>query len=62
MEQKKFVKFGLTTENFKRYVGLIRTEVLDYVSGHVFDKDVGALHSLIRSRGDADGCVNRFTD
>lgn len=46
MEQKKFVKFGLTTENFKRYVGLIRTEVLDYVSGHVFDKDVSSFSAL----------------
>ncbi|GAA5871739.1 hypothetical protein JCM16303_000850 [Sporobolomyces ruberrimus] len=40
MEQKKFVKFGLTTENFRRYVGLIRQEVLGYVSTHVFDQDV----------------------
>ncbi|GAA6010841.1 hypothetical protein JCM10207_003954 [Rhodosporidiobolus poonsookiae] len=36
MEQKKFVKFGLTTENFKRYVGLIRTEVRDYISKNVY--------------------------
>ncbi|BGP34590.1 Lanosterol 14-alpha-demethylase [Rhodotorula toruloides] len=36
MEQKKFVKFGLTTENFRRYVGLIRQEVLDYISKHVY--------------------------
>ncbi|GAA5949340.1 hypothetical protein JCM3765_003375 [Sporobolomyces pararoseus] len=40
MEQKKFVKFGLTTDNFRRYVGLIRQEVLGYVSTHVFDNDV----------------------
>ncbi|GAA5829004.1 hypothetical protein JCM3766R1_003900 [Sporobolomyces carnicolor] len=39
MEQKKFVKFGLTTDNFRRYVGLIRQEVLGYVSTHVFDND-----------------------
>ncbi|GAA5910199.1 hypothetical protein JCM6882_001770 [Rhodosporidiobolus microsporus] len=36
MEQKKFVKFGLTTENFRRYVGLIRTEVRDYLSKNVY--------------------------
>lgn len=46
MEQKKFVKFGLTTENFRRYVGLIRQEVLGYVSTHVFDQDVGSSVSL----------------
>ncbi|GAA5903623.1 cytochrome P450 [Sporobolomyces salmoneus] len=40
MEQKKFVKFGLGTENFKRYVGLIRQEVLGYVSTHVFEGDI----------------------
>ncbi|BGP19235.1 hypothetical protein JCM10213_007030 [Rhodosporidiobolus nylandii] len=41
MEQKKFVKFGLTTENFRRYVGLIRTEVRDYMAGQVYgDKAV----------------------
>lgn len=27
MEQKKFVKFGLSTENFKAYVGMIEDEV-----------------------------------
>ncbi|GAA5856096.1 hypothetical protein JCM9279_002364 [Rhodotorula babjevae] len=36
MEQKKFVKFGLTTDNFRRYVGLIRTEVRDYITKHVY--------------------------
>ncbi|TNY21133.1 cytochrome P450 [Rhodotorula diobovata] len=36
MEQKKFVKFGLTTDNFRRYVGLIRTEVRDYINKHVY--------------------------
>ncbi|SGZ29524.1 BQ5605_C051g12526 [Microbotryum silenes-dioicae] len=36
MEQKKFVKFGLTTENFRQYVGLIRTEVLGYMNKEVF--------------------------
>ncbi|GAA6033161.1 hypothetical protein JCM8097_002975 [Rhodosporidiobolus ruineniae] len=36
MEQKKFVKFGLTTDNFRRYVGLIRTEVRDYLSKNVY--------------------------
>ncbi|KAI5481064.1 cytochrome P450, family 51 (sterol 14-demethylase) [Pseudohyphozyma bogoriensis] len=46
MEQKKFVKFGLTTDNFKRYVGLIRGEVLDYISGHIFDKDSKTTSSV----------------
>ncbi|GAA5821708.1 hypothetical protein JCM11251_000983 [Rhodosporidiobolus azoricus] len=36
MEQKKFVKFGLTTDNFKRYVGLIRTEVRGYLNSNVY--------------------------
>lgn len=35
MEQKKFVKFGLTTDNFRRYVGLIREEVLGYMTEHI---------------------------
>ena len=37
MEQKKFVKFGLTTENFKRYVGLIAGEVEGYLNDVVFE-------------------------
>ncbi|GAA5853817.1 hypothetical protein JCM8547_007460 [Rhodosporidiobolus lusitaniae] len=36
MEQKKFVKFGLTTENFRKYTGLIRTEVRDYMAKNVY--------------------------
>ncbi|KAF2092824.1 14-alpha sterol demethylase Cyp51B [Rhizodiscina lignyota] len=32
MEQKKFVKFGLTTEALRSYVDLITAEVKDYVS------------------------------
>ncbi|KAK4046971.1 Lanosterol 14-alpha-demethylase [Microbotryomycetes sp. JL221] len=36
MEQKKFVKFGLTTDNFRRYVGLIREEVTGYFDREVF--------------------------
>ncbi|KAM0791873.1 hypothetical protein ACM66B_004128 [Microbotryomycetes sp. NB124-2] len=35
MEQKKFVKFGLTTDNFRRYVGLIRDEVTGYFAREV---------------------------
>ena len=42
MEQKKMVKFGLTTENFRRYVGLIRDELLAYTSTHIFDIDVSS--------------------
>jgi hypothetical protein len=36
MEQKKFVKFGLTTENFRKYTGIIRTEVRNYISTNVY--------------------------
>ncbi|KAK7018542.1 lanosterol 14-alpha-demethylase [Favolaschia claudopus] len=31
MQQKKFVKFGLTTENFRAYVGMIEDEVDEYM-------------------------------
>lgn len=43
MQQKKFVKVGLTTENFRKYVGIIRGEVLDYFSKTVFENDVSPL-------------------
>lgn len=46
MEQKKFVKFGLTTENFRRYVGLIKGEVESYLSSVVFDNDVSLRVTL----------------
>lgn len=36
MEQKKFMKVGLSTENFRKYVPLIRDEVLAYLSDHIF--------------------------
>ena len=49
MEQKKFVKFGLTTDNFRRYVGLIRTEVRDYISKHVYADGVRLSCSLSSS-------------
>ncbi|KAM0755231.1 lanosterol 14-alpha-demethylase [Meredithblackwellia eburnea MCA 4105] len=39
MQQKKFVKYGLTTENFRKYVGLIREETSDYLSKVVFGGD-----------------------
>ena len=32
MEQKKFVKFGLNTENFRIYVGLIEKEVMNFMN------------------------------
>lgn len=44
MEQKKFVKFGLTTENFRRYVGLIRDEVREYTGKHVYANKVRVLY------------------
>jgi sterol 14-demethylase len=31
MQQKKFVKFGLTTENFRQYVGMIEDEVDEFI-------------------------------
>lgn len=34
MEQKRFVKFGLTTENFRRYTSLISKEVDDLLNTH----------------------------
>lgn len=46
MEQKKFVKYGLTTDNFRRYVGLIREEVLGYMNGHLFESKVRSCHTL----------------
>lgn len=36
MQQKKFVKSGLTTENFRKYVPMIVSETLAYVEDHVF--------------------------
>ncbi|GAA5869659.1 hypothetical protein JCM8547_005099 [Rhodosporidiobolus lusitaniae] len=36
MQQKKFVKAGLTTENFKRYVPMIAEEVRQYLTAKVF--------------------------
>lgn len=35
MEQKRFVKFGLTTENFRRYTSLITKEVDDLLNTHI---------------------------
>lgn len=32
MEQKKFVKVGLSTENFRAYVGMIEEEVEDFLN------------------------------
>ena len=34
MEQKRFVKFGLTTENFRRYTSLISKEVEELLNTH----------------------------
>lgn len=54
MEQKKFVKFGLTTENFRRYVGLIRDEVREHMNKHVYANNVSHMEFLgdnTRERG-----------
>ncbi|KAI0068684.1 lanosterol 14-alpha-demethylase [Artomyces pyxidatus] len=32
MEQKRFIKVGLSTENFRAYVGMVEDEVLDYMN------------------------------
>ncbi|KAA1081585.1 Lanosterol 14-alpha-demethylase [Puccinia graminis f. sp. tritici] len=38
MQQKKFIKSGLTTENFRKYVTLIADETISYLEDHVFEK------------------------
>ncbi|KAG0151884.1 hypothetical protein CROQUDRAFT_667588 [Cronartium quercuum f. sp. fusiforme G11] len=37
MQQKKFIKSGLSTENFRRYVGMIVDETVAYLETHVFE-------------------------
>jgi len=32
MEQKKFVKFGLSTDNFRAYVGMIEDEITSFIN------------------------------
>ena len=32
MQQKKFVKVGLSTENFKTYIGMFESEVEDFIN------------------------------
>ncbi|EON95812.1 putative cyp51a protein [Phaeoacremonium minimum UCRPA7] len=45
MEQKKFVKFGLTTQSFECYVPLIECEVLDYIrSASAFQGESGTIN------------------
>lgn len=39
MEQKKFIKFGLTTENFRAYVGMIAEETHSFLHN-----DLSAQH------------------
>ncbi|KAK4703068.1 hypothetical protein P7C70_g3147, partial [Phenoliferia sp. Uapishka_3] len=46
MQQKKFVKVGLTTENFRKYVGIIHGEVIDYFSKTVFENDVKSVKQM----------------
>ena len=36
MEQKKFMKIGLSTEAFRAYIPLIRNEVISYFADRVF--------------------------
>jgi sterol 14-demethylase len=36
MEQKKFMKVGLSTDAFKSYIPLIRSEVIQHLEEHVF--------------------------
>jgi sterol 14-demethylase len=35
MQQKKFVKFGLSTENFRAYVGMVEEEVEEFLKADV---------------------------
>lgn len=37
MQQKKFIKYGLSIENFRRYVGVIVDETMSYLESHVFE-------------------------
>jgi len=37
MQQKKFVKSGLTPENFRKYVPMIADETISYLEDHVFE-------------------------
>ncbi|KAK4704871.1 hypothetical protein P7C70_g1333, partial [Phenoliferia sp. Uapishka_3] len=46
MQQKKFVKFGLTTDNFKRYVPIIVEETKDYLSKHLFSNDMNTTATI----------------
>lgn len=39
MQQKKFVKFGLTPDNFRKYIGIITQETVDYLKKDMFLKD-----------------------
>ena len=32
MEQKKFVKFGLSTDNFRAYVGMTEAEIINFIN------------------------------
>lgn len=36
MEQKKFMKVGLSTDNFRAYIPMIRNEVQQYLRSHIF--------------------------
>lgn len=41
MEQKKFVKYGLSTENFRAYVGMIEDEIVHFIN---HDPTFSAFH------------------
>ena len=49
MEQKRFVKGGLTTENLRAYVGMIEDEVLNYIN-------TDSAFRLSQSQGSQKGC------
>ncbi|PSK55140.1 hypothetical protein B9Z65_2529 [Elsinoe australis] len=44
MEQKKFVKFGLTSESLKSYVTLIANETRDFIRSKAFPGDKGDIN------------------
>ncbi|KAI5296089.1 Lanosterol 14-alpha-demethylase [Ascosphaera acerosa] len=52
MEQKKFVKFGLTSESLRSYVSLIAGEVEDYVKQTIAAKATSGTFSVPKAIGE----------
>lgn len=60
MEQKKFVKFGLNTENFRTYVQLITDEVLLHLKTEVFSRKSVGDGKYVRDAYDMSSEVRPF--